>query len=92
MAHPKYFKKCSRWEGGIGSVGCHVYMKETEWLMQKLEVGNALDDEYDFDQQDMKVRNEERIEWTIQSEGLLEQRKEGKNKQTKYRMYWGNSQ
>lgn len=36
-------------------------------LMQKLEMGNALDDGYDFDQQDMKVRNEGRIEWTIQS-------------------------
>lgn len=46
-------------------------------------MGNALDDGYDFDQQDMKVRNEGRIEWTIQSQGLLEQRKEGKNKQTK---------
>lgn len=46
MAHHKYFKKCSRWEGGIGSVGCHGYMKETQWLMQELEVGNALGEEY----------------------------------------------
>lgn len=83
MAHQKYFKKCSRWEGGIGSVGCHGYMKETQWLMQELEVGNALGEEYDFGQQDMKVRNEGRIEWAIQSEGLLVQRKEGKNKPTK---------
>ena len=34
-------------------------MKETEWLMQELEVGNALDEECDFGQQDMKVGNED---------------------------------
>ena len=62
-------------------------MKETEWLMQDLDMSNVLDDEYNFDQHDMEVGNEERTECTIQPEGFLEQRYKGK----KHRLYLGNT-
>lgn len=42
----KVLQKVFKVGRGIGSVGCHGYMKETQWLMQELEVGNALGEEY----------------------------------------------